>query len=366
MDINKKKFLFSLLWLLFIPVTFVLTKLANANPDYVERIYSDAIYPRVANAIPFQYIPGVSFFEIILFAVPILVVAGIIFFIVRLVRNKNDRLWRILRVVRSALIVCGIVYFLFYLCWGFNYSRLPYSEIAGLPVRDSSTSELRDLCTSLIERTNEARRVLPSDEDGALGLQLSAAELRNITQDAYIKANEDSIPGIRDIRTSPKNLRISGHLSYTGITGIYFPFTAEANYNDDVPMPLMGAAICHELAHRQGFAREDEANFISFLVCTGAQDSYLNYSGLLLATNHAMNKLHDNDRESYRELYALYSDEVAYDLAVDRAYWDLHSGKVEETVTRMNDSYLKSNNLADGVKSYGRMVDLLLAQWRMG
>ncbi|HPE16562.1 MAG TPA: DUF3810 family protein, partial [Oscillospiraceae bacterium] len=31
---------------------------------------------------------------------------------------------------------------------------------------------------------------------------------------------------------------------------------------------------------------------------------------------------------------------------------------------RMNDAYLKANAQRDGVKSYGRMVDLLLAEYR--
>lgn len=31
---------------------------------------------------------------------------------------------------------------------------------------------------------------------------------------------------------------------------------------------------------------------------------------------------------------------------------------------KVNDSYLKSNRQEDGVKSYGRMVDLLLADYR--
>ena len=157
---------------------------------------------------------------------------------------------------------------------------------------------------------------------------------------------------------------ISKVLSYTGITGIYFPFTAEANYNNDFPMSLVGSTICHELAHRQGFAREDEANFISYLVCVNSDNDYLNYSGLLLATTHSMNKLNENDPQSFYELAATYSSEVAADLTAERIYWHARTGDVEEAFTRINDTYLKSHDLADGVESYGRMVDLLLALQR--
>jgi hypothetical protein len=37
---------------------------------------------------------------------------------------------------------------------------------------------------------------------------------------------------------------------------------------------------------------------------------------------------------------------------------------VAEKADAVNNTYLKSNNQEDGVKSYGRMVDLLLAERR--
>ena len=364
MEKRTKQLILGLRWLLIIPATYFLTLLASANPMSVERVYSGAIYKFVSSTIPFQYIPFVSFFEIFMLLAPIVLLVCFIIFIVRLVRNRQNRLWRVLEAVRKILILCGAVYFLFYFCWGLNYYRLPYSEIAGLPLAPSSTSELRELCTSLIGRTNEARALLPSAEDSTLDLPLSAADLQSRMRVAYSKADEDAIHGIRALIASPKPLLCSRFFSYMGITGIYIPFTSESNYNDDIPMPLKGATVCHELAHRQGFAREDEANFIAYLVCINATDGYLNYSGLLLATIHSMNKLYERDRESFNELYTLYSYEVAADLNAERIYWRAHSGYIEEAATRINDSYLKSNNLTDGVESYGRMVDLLLALQR--
>ena len=44
----------------------------------------------------------------------------------------------------------------------------------------------------------------------------------------------------------------------------------------------------------------------------------------------------------------------------------INDGKVAEVSNKVNDTYLKVNKQEDGVKSYGRMVDLLLAQYREG
>ena len=366
MSDRTKQYLKGFWWLLLIPITYLLTLLAIANPAFVEGVYSNAIFKVVSAVLPFQYFPQISFFEIILILGPIAIVVCLIAFIVRLVKNPKDRRMRMLKVIRNTLIVCAVLYFLFYLLWGFNYYRQPYSEIGNLAVEKSSTEELEQLCISLIEKTNESRAQLASASDKTLSMPLTNTELRNITMDAYDKAKEDAIPGIGENLASPKALNISPLMSYTGITGIYIPFTAESNYNNDIPMPLKGSTICHELAHRQGFAREDEANFISYLVCSNADNDYLKYSGNLLATIHSMNKIYESDRDKYDELYQLYSDEVKADLAKNREYWDAHEGEVEEISTRINDSYLKGNNLPDGVKSYGRMVDLLLALQREG
>jgi hypothetical protein len=51
-------------------------------------------------------------------------------------------------------------------------------------------------------------------------------------------------------------------------------------------------------------------------------------------------------------------------MAADSAFWKQFDGKVAEVSNKVNDTYLKVNKQEDGVKSYGRMVDLLLAQHR--
>ena len=44
--------------------------------------------------------------------------------------------------------------------------------------------------------------------------------------------------------------------------------------------------------------------------------------------------------------------------------WDAFQGKVAEVSTRVNDTYLKLQDQQDGIQSYGRVVDLMLAYHR--
>ena len=49
------------------------------------------------------------------------------------------------------------------------------------------------------------------------------------------------------------------------------------------------------------------------------------------------------------------------DLAANNAFWDRYEGPVSDTAERINDTYLRANGQADGVRSYDRMVDLIMA-----
>ena len=88
------------------------------------------------------------------------------------------------------------------------------------------------------------------------------------------------------------------------------------------------------------------------------------YSGILLALTNSMNALHDTDQALFKKLSESYSVEVRHDLKEINEFWAKYEGPVERATDRINDKYLKANNQKDGIKSYGRMVDLLIAEHR--
>ena len=364
MDTRVKHYLIRFLWLLFVPLTWLLILLAKQNPAIVEHIYSKVIYPVISFILPFRYIRSISFFEVLLIFIPLSAVILLIIWIIKIIRIKFGRLWTFLLPLQNLLIAGAVLYFLFYLLWGFNYYREPYSQIADLDTTPGTAQELTSVCEDLINKANAARILLPSNADNTIRLELTTEQLQDKASQAYKTAVQKNIPGLRNVEGYGKALISSRLISYTGIEGIFFPYTGEPNYNKDIPVPLLGASLCHEMAHLQGFAREDEANFISYLVCTSSQDLYLRYSGYLLAAIHAMNQLYDADYATFAKLYGKYNKQVLSDLEADRSYWDQFEGPVSKTVDKINDSYLKANNQTDGVQSYGRMVDLLLAQYR--
>ena len=162
----------------------------------------------------------------------------------------------------------------------------------------------------------------------------------------------------------PKPLAVSRILSVQQLCGVYSPFTVEANYNREMPLYNIPHTICHELSHLKGYMREDEANFIGYLACLSSSSPEFRYSGYLMGWVYAGNALAAEDPEGYLQLRSKLLPEVSQDLAYNNQFWDRFEGKAAEVSARINDSYLKAHRQEDGVKSYGRMVDLMLAYYK--
>ena len=132
----------------------------------------------------------------------------------------------------------------------------------------------------------------------------------------------------------------------------------------DNPFFMVPWTMAHELAHQCGFMREDEANFIAYLACKESDDALMRYSGLLLAYDNAMGALRSADPERAAEIASGLAEPVRRDLAERAKHWAQYEGPVQDVSNAANDAYLKANNQSDGMQSYGRMVDLLLAEQR--
>jgi hypothetical protein len=158
----------------------------------------------------------------------------------------------------------------------------------------------------------------------------------------------------------PKPLVNSWILSIQQVTGVYSPFTIEANYNRDIPYYDIPFTICHELSHLRGYMQEEEANFIAVLATVGSGDLYFNYSGFVSAWVYAGNALARNDREKFSELYSKINPYTRQDMMYNNEFWDRYETKVSEVHEELNDAYLKYNGQTQGVKSYGQVVDLML------
>lgn len=240
---------------------------------------------------------------------------------------------------------------------GINYHRESFSEEEGIVTFSYSTEELKEVCIWLTEEVNAVSEEFSRD---SLGLM----ELETPEENGAVEAMEklaETYPSLEGYYPRPKKVSVSEILSYQGVSGVYSPFTVEANYNGDMTAYNMPFTACHELSHLRGFMEEREANFIAFLACIGSERTDFRYSGYLSGWVYCMNALYRMDRTAWQEVRAELGAEAEPDLAANNEFWDSYEGRISETADRINDTYLKVNGQADGVQSYDRMVDLIVA-----
>lgn len=363
-----KSTLVSLLWLLPGPVFYALFRLSFLWPSFTEAVYSRGIYPIIAQGL--STLTGLlpfSLAELLLYAFILCIAVYLVLMIVAAIRAKRQ--WWQALVTRFIIFLSALsmVYALFVGLWGFNYARQPLSESLALDASPATVEELYATCEALVLKANALRNEVPENANGVFAPDLSKTDIMMRTPAEY--NNVAALTGYGFLGGSygrVKPVLYSKGMSWSFLCGIYFPFTAEANVNTDAPDLLFASSCTHEEAHQRGFAREDEANFLAYYVLSYSDESSMRYSGTMLALIHAMNALYGADPDRYYALRDTYSRGLDADLQANSDYWAQFEGEVSETVQQVNNTYLKANMQQDGVKSYGRMTDLLIALWRSG
>ena len=242
---------------------------------------------------------------------------------------------------------------------GINYHRNSFAESIGLKADTYTVDELKGVCVDLTERINTYAGQVERDADGVMVLSGNEREEAVAAMEG-LGEKWDVLAGYYP---KPKPLAFSAFLSVQNLTGIYSPFTVEANYNQDMTPYNIPFTACHELSHLRGFMQEEEANFIAWLACKDAPETELQYSGSMLAWIHCMNVLYEEDRAAWAEIREILSEEADTDLRANSEFWDKWDGAVAEVSEQINDNYLKANGQKDGVQSYGRMADLVVAYY---
>ena len=358
-----KKFIKTYLFVFLALLSYILGYLLEAVPNFYETYYARTINKWTIQGI--SHLTGLFPFSIaewLYLSQWILVPLALVFPFIAILRKK----WHGWRSFRKWFKVCvnylAIVFILFQVIWGFHYGRMSLGENMGLVVQGSTVDDLAIMNRGLIEQANQLRENIELDSEGVMRVEGGYQSVFKRAPKGYAKI-EAIYPFLSGSFGRPKAIALSKPMLYTGITGMYFPFTGEANINVAIPDLLLPTTVLHEMAHQRGIAPENEANFVAYLTGIYHPDKDFQYSAAVLALIHSMNALYRVEPELASKLAKNYSEGLKLDLQAHAAFWKNYEGKVNEAAERVNDTYLKSNRQSEGVKSYGQMVDLLLAYW---
>jgi len=348
----------ALLWTMVLATRW----LAAGHPDIVERVYARRLYPLVAGlatavtgALPFSLGEVVALLAVVAFP----------WWTLRAIRRRRGegRGRALLDGVAGLTAGAAALVLVFDLSWGLNYHREPVAELLAYDVSTSDPEELAALTLDLLAESLRLRHGLAEDGEGVLRLKDGRTGALRRAPRAYSGGDLGGLPVPR-LCGGPKSFVLSPAMAYFGISGLFVPFTAEPTVNATLPDWEVPFTASHELAHQRGFAREDEANYVGYLACRAHPDRDFQYSGTFRASLYALTALAGADRGAYGPIRAAMAPPLQRDLRALQAWLARYESRLGDLQERVNDAYLKTQGQEEGVRSYGRMVDLLLAERR--
>lgn len=337
---------------LSLPLQIIIVKVLANYPEWVEANYSNGVYPLIS-----------KFFRLLLgwipFSVGDIIYGLLVFFALRyIILNRRKIKVKPLAFIRNIIVVVSIAYFTFHLTWGLNYYRQPLHKTLAISETHSDEA-LENLVERLILKVNQIHTEITNDTTKAVQIPYSKTEIFEKTIDGYTQV-EKQYSFLEYKNPSLKKSIFSLPLTYSGYAGYLNPFTNEAQVNSKIPLFRFPVVAGHEVGHQTGYSAENETNFIGYLVTANNDDIYFKYSAYCYALSYCLSDIRYYDQELFQSYYDQLNVGIKKNYQELANFWNGYENPLEPVFKSIFSSFLKINNQADGIKSYSRIVSLLV------
>ena len=350
------------IWLLGDLLALGLFYLVRTNTALMNFLAQHVTAPARRVIADLAYLTDISLMEVLCVGLVLGTVLYLLWSIMAVIRSKGKRLHR----AYSALLGAGCfglsIWAAFCLLWGINCWADGFQTRSGIYAGPVSREDLTAVTAYFARQLAASADDVPRDENGSF-----AVPREEILADSVrvYDAVEEQFPFLSYEDQGVKGVHFSRIMSALDFTGIFCPFTAEANVNMDAPASRLPCTAAHELAHQRGIFSEQECNFLGILASTTSGIPAYAYSGWTSAFIYAGNALYSVDPESYWAIRSTLPPEVEQDFADSAAYWAQFEEKTAQTVSNtVYDGVLKAWGDELGIQSYGTVVDLLVAYYK--
>ncbi|MFY9381174.1 MAG: DUF3810 domain-containing protein [Eubacteriales bacterium] len=294
-----------------------------------------------------------SFAETFLLFMPVALVAVIAFVVPRASVSKRASV----RYIISLFSIIALLYSVFVLTFAYGYRGTSLADKLGIEERSITVDELYEAAEILTEKVNGITEQITFKSNSSSIMPYSYREMSKKLTDAY-NSLADKYDFIPKFHVGVKQIMLSEPMTYTHVSGVYTFFTSEANINTNFPDYTIPYTAAHELSHQRGIAREDEANFMAFLVCIESDDPYIRYSGYQSLLEYLMSDMYKADKSLYSQWLVTLNAEVRGEMAAYNEFFKKYEKNVAAKVSsKVNDVYLKSQG-TQGSVSYGLVTNL--------
>jgi len=346
-------------WLISWLILALIIKIFSSFPHAVENYYSNALYPVIGQIqrILFGWIP----FSVgdLLYAAAIIYLISSAIRIYRIIKRKKLTKSFVLIKLRKWTTVMLAVYVLFNILWGLNYNRLGVANKLQIQPGKYSKEELTEVVRLIIYKLNSFDQ---SSRNPMRSLKKKRVLFNGAIASYGALAKTD--PEFTYAFPSVKPSLYSYLGNYLGFTGYYNPFTGEAQVNTTVPLFLQPFTTAHEIGHQIGYAKESEANFISFLSNRVSSDPAFQYSLYFDLYAYARRYIHISDTALLRSFDKQLKPDIANDYILLRRFLARHANPVEVVIDKLYSQYLRANQQPSGRLSYNEVIGWLVAYYR--
>lgn len=359
MKVNFSKNKGKWIWIGLGCFAIVVRLLLSFSPEITEQLYSRGLFLGIRCLL--DYTLGWLPFPMVL-----LVIVGLLFFLFYKIRNLVKTHQGIVDSIRRVSLsffafLMGTV-FLFLLMWGFNYGRLPLEKTMNLTPKPLSTEEIKnELSINTIEVTN-ARLEIPNISDSAIVKEFLPDDLENLVRkDVEALLSKLDYPTIGTVRG--RLLQPKGILLRFSTAGVYFPWTGESNVDAGLHPVQIPFTLAHEFAHGYGFTDEGTCNFLAYLACINSENKFFQYSGQLSYWRYLASSYRRHDKEAYKTYFKTLPEGMIKDLYAIDANSNKYPDILPEFRDVAYDTFLKTQGVKEGMKSYSRIV-MMVKAWR--
>jgi hypothetical protein len=258
--------------------------------------------------------------------------------------------------LKYILITANITYFVYQCFWGMLYFQQPVIEKLGN--KKISEEAIQKLAVKYLYLCKATREKLSEDDHHKI-------KIDNVRQlETEIIAQQKNLPQFINKKIAVSNISVKPSLfdslmNKTGIYGYYNPFTAEAQYNPNIPASQLPFTLAHEMSHQLGYAREQEASFIAYLCARNSANKELQYSVQLYVLKSLLKALAVKNPSFVKNILEQYSPKMKLDRLYEQKFFISNEGIVSDFFGITNDLFLKSNQQAGSV-TYSYFIHLVL------
>nr|WP_322623606.1 DUF3810 domain-containing protein [uncultured Flavobacterium sp.] len=338
------------------PVQIVIVNILSSFPAFVEKYYSNGIFPYISRTE--RVLLGWIGFSIgdILYAITLFLALRWIW--------KTRRTWKTSykqNLIQIAACL-SVVYFVFTLLWALNYRRMPLHKKMGIE-KEYTEQELIDFTHKLITKTNALHLQITHNDTVKVVLPYDINGIYDRAPQAYTELQK-TFPEFTYEHKSIKSSLMSLAQSYMGFGGYLNPFTNEAQVNDMLPLYNQPTTTCHEMSHQIGYANESEANFIGFMASIYSNDMYFKYSGYSFALRYCIGNIAKFDEAKAKEIIKGVNKGIRKNFKESKDFNKKYESFIEDIFEYIYDHYLKANEQKDGLETYSKFTGLLVNYYK--